>query len=159
MRNQKGITLIALVITIIVLLILAGVAIAMLGGDNGILKKASNSAKDTAVSNVKEQIGLLVNEAITDYYDNVYVNGTPGVEAKGVQVAISEKLATLTGSEYNDITFTATSALTAKTEDSAYYEITFTYDGDKSTFTAKVDNKGKLTWNPVGQTATTPKAS
>ena len=36
-ENQKGITLIALVITIIVLLILASVSISMLTGDNGIL--------------------------------------------------------------------------------------------------------------------------
>ena len=35
MKSQKGITLIALVITIIVLLILAGVTIAMLTGENG----------------------------------------------------------------------------------------------------------------------------
>jgi len=41
--NNKGITLIALVITIIVLLILAGVAIATLTGDNGILTKAASS--------------------------------------------------------------------------------------------------------------------
>ena len=39
-RNARGITLIALVITIIVLLILAGVTIAALSGDNGILTKA-----------------------------------------------------------------------------------------------------------------------
>ena len=39
MRNQKGVTLIALVITIIVLLILAGVSIAMLTGDNGICNR------------------------------------------------------------------------------------------------------------------------
>ena len=39
MRNQKGVTLIALVITIIVLLILAGVSISMLTGDNGILTR------------------------------------------------------------------------------------------------------------------------
>lgn len=38
LKEKKGITLIALVITIIVLLILAGVSIAMLTGDNGILK-------------------------------------------------------------------------------------------------------------------------
>ena len=44
MTNQKGITLIALVITIIVLLILAGVSIAMLTGDNGILTKSSFAA-------------------------------------------------------------------------------------------------------------------
>ena len=48
MREQKGITLIALVITIIVLLILAGVSIAMLTGENGILTKATQSTKETA---------------------------------------------------------------------------------------------------------------
>ena len=46
MKNNKGITLIALVITIIVLLILAGITIAMLTGDNGLLTK-SNEAKIT----------------------------------------------------------------------------------------------------------------
>ena len=39
--NEKAITLIALVITIIVLLILAGISISMLSGDNGILQKAT----------------------------------------------------------------------------------------------------------------------
>ena len=43
LKNQKGITLIALVITIIVLLILAGVSIAMLTGNNGILTQATNA--------------------------------------------------------------------------------------------------------------------
>lgn len=46
LKINKGITLIALVITIIVLLILAGVTIATLTGDNGILTKAQ-SAKST----------------------------------------------------------------------------------------------------------------
>ncbi len=42
-KSQKGITLIALVITIIVLLILAGVSIAMLTGPNGLLTRANDS--------------------------------------------------------------------------------------------------------------------
>lgn len=42
-KEAKGITLIALVITIIVLLILAGVTIATLTGDNGILKQADKA--------------------------------------------------------------------------------------------------------------------
>ena len=57
-ENQKGITLIALVITIIVLLILASVSIAMLTGDNGILKRAGDAKIETALGAVKEQIGL-----------------------------------------------------------------------------------------------------
>ena len=47
LRNTKGITLIALVITIIVLLILAGVSIAMLTGDNGIITQANKSKVDS----------------------------------------------------------------------------------------------------------------
>ena len=44
---NKGITLIALVITIIVLLILAGVSVTMLTGNNGILTQAQNAKKET----------------------------------------------------------------------------------------------------------------
>ena len=58
MRNQKGITLIALVITIIVLLILAGVSIAMLTGNNGILTQATNAKKETANAEAEERINM-----------------------------------------------------------------------------------------------------
>ena len=60
--KQKGITLIALVITIIVLLILAGVSIAMLTGQNGILTQANNAKIETERSDVIEGIRLKVNE-------------------------------------------------------------------------------------------------
>ena len=52
---QKGITLIALVITIIVLLILAGVSIAMLTGQNGILTQAQNSKTVTENKSAEEK--------------------------------------------------------------------------------------------------------
>ena len=55
LKKNRGITLIALVITIIVLLILAGVSIAMLTGQNGILTQAQNAAEQTEISNAKEQ--------------------------------------------------------------------------------------------------------
>ena len=58
MKNQKGITLIALVITIIVLLILAGVTIAMLTGENGILTKAKTADTDTKNAEVAERINM-----------------------------------------------------------------------------------------------------
>ena len=56
--NNKGITLIALVITIIVLLILAGVSIAMLTGNNGILTQASTAQKNTDKQNAIEKINV-----------------------------------------------------------------------------------------------------
>lgn len=45
MNKQKGITLIALVITIIILLILAGISISTLTGENGILRKSKHSER------------------------------------------------------------------------------------------------------------------
>ena len=59
-KNSKGITLIALVITIIVLLILAGVTIATITGDNGILTKAQNAKEKNAQKTIEEQINLAV---------------------------------------------------------------------------------------------------
>ena len=56
--KNTGITLIALVITIIVLLILAGISIAMLTGENGLLTKASDAKTKTEVEGDKEQIQL-----------------------------------------------------------------------------------------------------
>ena len=58
MKKNKGITLIALVITIIVLLILAGVAISMLSGENGILRKAAEAKTKTDSSQMEEEIAL-----------------------------------------------------------------------------------------------------
>ena len=60
MKNEKGITLIALVITIIVLLILAGVTIAMLTGENGILGRATESRASTKITNAEEIIAVNV---------------------------------------------------------------------------------------------------
>ena len=59
-RREKGITLIALVITIIVLLILVGVTIATLTGENGILTKAKTAQTTTNEENAKEQIKTAV---------------------------------------------------------------------------------------------------
>ena len=61
-EKQKGITLIALVITIIVLLILAGVSIATLTGQNGVLSQANNAKIAQAHGNVKDSMALAYNE-------------------------------------------------------------------------------------------------
>lgn len=69
MRN-KGITLIALVITIIVLLILVGVSIATLTGDNGILTKATTAKEKTVEEGEKEQIKLAYNAVLAEKREN-----------------------------------------------------------------------------------------
>ena len=91
-KLEKGITLIALVITIIVLLILAGISIALLTGDNGILNKASEAAEQTNVASAKEQVELLISAYVSDYYNEYYVNGNKEID-KNVGDYVLEKLA------------------------------------------------------------------
>ena len=65
LKRNKGITLIALVVTIIVLLILAGISIMMLTGQNGILNRASEAKENTGTSQTKELVKLSVTDALT----------------------------------------------------------------------------------------------
>ncbi len=91
MRKERGITLIALVITIIVLLILAGVAIAMLSGENGILKKAAEAKTKTELGKKEEKTDLermeeLLNESTEGYSVEQVKDKDPGVlEGKGTE--------------------------------------------------------------------------
>ena len=60
LKQRRGITLIALVITIVVLLILAGVTIAMLTGENGILGKATTAKAKSAEEEARERVNLML---------------------------------------------------------------------------------------------------
>ena len=62
-RTERGIPLIALVVTIVVLLILAGVAIAMLRGQNGILSEAESAKEATENKGAEEKVGLAISAA------------------------------------------------------------------------------------------------
>lgn len=61
-NNKQGITLIALVVTIVVLLILAGITIGTLLGNNGLLNKASSAKEEYSKSSAKEKVELLLSE-------------------------------------------------------------------------------------------------
>ena len=73
-KENKGITLIALVVTIVVLLILAGTSIAMLAGDNGIIKKSQEAKRETEKSAYVEEKILAVNEAHTNLSNITYTD-------------------------------------------------------------------------------------
>lgn len=75
-KEQKGVTLIALVITIIVLLILAGVSIAFLTGENGILNKSTKAAAEQKVAEAKELATTEVVTQYTTYLEGKYTNSS-----------------------------------------------------------------------------------
>ena len=103
-KSNKGITLIALVITIIVLLILAGVTIAALSGDNGILKRATEAKEKTeqaqkdeekTISNMENILGVYnfknINKADTNPAEVVPENSTVLEDDANKGIVIKDK--------------------------------------------------------------------
>lgn len=76
MKKEKGITLAALVITIIVLLVLAGVSLNLISGSNSILGKAKEAVEVTDVAKMKEEIEIVIAQVQMDYYFEKSQNGT-----------------------------------------------------------------------------------
>ena len=70
LKSTKAITLVALVITIIILLILAGIAIATLGGENGLFARVKQAKKAHIQAEMQEQLTLALNELQVDKKGN-----------------------------------------------------------------------------------------
>ncbi len=68
-NKNRGITLIALVVTVIVLLILAGVSVSMLSGQNGILNRAGEAKEKTEDAEDLEYLRTKAYEVLVDYYN------------------------------------------------------------------------------------------
>ena len=85
MKKEQGITLIALVVTIVVLLILAGVSISMLTGENGIVTQAGKAKDETEQARVQELVDLAVNSLIGEN-----MGSTSGITPQMVAEEVNE---------------------------------------------------------------------
>ena len=103
LSNKNGITLIALVLTIIVLLILAGVSIAMLTGENGILSQAENAKERNQEGEEKERIQLAINEA--QLGNNGYQKLTEENLQKEIDEQFGEEVVRVYANERNAFSF------------------------------------------------------
>ena len=83
-EKQQGITLIALVVTIVILLILAGIAIGTLTGDNGIIDQAHTAKEDTEIASWEEQIDLAIIDAENKHRDPTLDDVIEELKNKGV---------------------------------------------------------------------------
>ena len=106
-KKQRGITLIALVVTIIVLLILAGVSVSMLTGQNGILTNAAKAKENTEAASDLEFLQTKAYEAVTNYYvkgqtgsENEYILEELG-KVSGVETSVSQGTVKYNGKTYD----------------------------------------------------------
>ena len=82
--KERGITLIALVVTIVVLLILAGVSLNLILGNNGIITKAKESRTENRMAQIDEQVKLAIGDA--------YTEGIGSITDSGLKSALNNRL-------------------------------------------------------------------
>ena len=90
-KKERGITLIALVVTIIVLIILAGISINLIFGTNGIINKAKSSKTLTEQASLNEQIALgEIDKELEKYIEGLPENTKDNPQVAGTEVKIPE---------------------------------------------------------------------
>ena len=151
-KSNFGITLIALIITIIVLLILAGVTLNMVMGENGIFGKANNAKNKTEVAQYEEELRMCVLEIQADEATN---GTTFGIDT--IRKNLVEKVKELENTEEIEITSPEGNATIEGTYKGYEYKIDEKYVvhiGDKATgiiLTTSLEPEG---WTNQNVTAT-----
>lgn len=128
--RKKGITLIALIITIIILLILSGVTLNMLVGENGILAQGMKSSKNSRLASATEDLQFAWSARMTKYFEDI---------AKGKNVNVEDYL---TGNELNLLLKEKGNIKRMKLDENANYVIIYEKDGDE--FEIVVDKNGTI---------------
>jgi len=122
-KNQKGITLVALVVTIVVLLILTGVSLNLLIGNNGIMTRAKQSKISNDLSAYKEQLAMFIADkkvenpefyesSLTAGKNNLYYNTKTSEDEKTIKDIIKD-----VKDEYLDSLEVVKGKLTINTQD------------------------------------------
>ena len=83
LKKGKGITLIALVVTVVVLIILAGITLTLVLGQNGVANKAKEAKNDTEQAQVKEEFQMLITEYEMNKFDNSNLSFEDYIKGKG----------------------------------------------------------------------------
>lgn len=137
LNNKKGITLIALVITIIVLLILAGVSLNLISGSEGILGKATKAVDQTNIAGAKEELEMAVLTVKMGYYTDNGGNSLSDYMKEHLN-GYKTGNGTISCDESGKVTYTANGVAVEGTVDS------------KGNFEmVNIEEKNKLTWEEI----------
>ncbi len=132
-KGQGGITLVALVVTIVVLLILAGITISLVFAQNGVVGKAQQAAADSNKGTIADNIqGYIVSKQMEAIQNNASQDITTDLKSALTAVGISNSgLGTVTVNADTTVAVTGT--------------ITFTLGGQSYNFTAYTNGYPTLT--------------
>ena len=133
MKKEKGITLIALVVTIVVLIILAGISISVLSGDNGLINQAKRGKEETEIAEEKEIIDTSVAQAVNaDVMGNLEKN------------KLQDKLNSNAGNGVTEVMDSGDTLVIKFIEKNRYYEVDKDGNTEGPKELIKDDNAGDL---------------
>ena len=150
---ERGITLVALVITIIVLLILAGVSISLVVGNNGVLTQATNAVEKNREAQAREEVEMAWASATTDYWNDWTKNSSTVTTEGFYQAKLNDYLAETKAADQpvgvtgnGDGTYT----VTYKAKDQGIvYTFLVSGDGKVEKKTGVILNKAALSLEPT----------
>ena len=146
LKNIKGITLIALVVAIIVLMILAGISINLILGNNGIITKSKLARENMQIAANEEQEQL---DGAIDQIDEIMSNTPSSSQGKITSIIFNESQLTLAPDTEISLN------VTIMPENASNKELEWT---STNTDVATIDNNGKLTTLQEGSTTIIAKA-
>lgn len=156
-RKNKGITLISLVVSIIVLLILSGISISMLSGNNGILKQVSNAKNMTEEATKNEQKDLAeLEDVIYESQTGVAVEKVQDTNAGVLEISEADENV-LTINSIEDLVFFAYDVTNGNTYEGKTVELGISLDfkSNKSYVDASRTDYAKYGYNGLLKTALT----
>ncbi len=155
--NNRGITLVALVVTIIVLLILAGVSISLVLGNNGVITKASTAVTENRKATAQEDIAMAWASCETDYL-NEWTKNTSLVKSEYLSPdTIANKFNNqyLTGGQASNISREEDGSITGTyTSDDKNTNVKFTINTNGTVTIGEAAESGTVTPPPVEEVGT-----
>lgn len=148
LKQNKAITLIALVITIIVLIILVGVVITALTGENGLLKRASDAGKENVIAGISDEIKLAWNA--------IYIDAkVKGWNNEQKRTAFETELKNQAGADAENVQVTLADS-NFKVQYKGYETTINGTTGEMSDIKPITDNADGIDWASIMATATKP---
>lgn len=133
-KNNKGITLIALIITIIILLILSGITIGVILGNENTIDKAKKTSDNTNIQAAKEQTLILVTNYITDYK-----NKGRAFDNEGEYIASELSSIKQSGNYYIKVT--------KESDGTRTIDVSSDSSQNNIVISGRVDDEGQIEWN------------
>ena len=144
--NKEGITLIALVVTIIVLLILAGVTLSLIAGSDGILGKATMAVDKNEIAMIKERVELKIAEDVEKFHEEKYVDYSIDNSMVAYEYLKNNTDKTIKKGE-EEYTIIYTDSTDSNKPDDNKIQVNYVQKGTQLSITGKISQTGVIVWD------------